>query len=137
VDARAWTSEDAGDTLTRIEVETGLVGIPALMDVTPIPNGYIAVGFDGTTFRPKTVAAVWLFQEDGESGWMRYEARHDALHPEDSVVGVAKTSVGVVMTAVVSREGVVVAGGYEGRDCVERYSACDLDAAFWVLRIGG
>jgi hypothetical protein len=129
VDARAWTSEDAGDTWARIEVETGLVGIPALMDVTPIPNGWIAVGFDGTTLRPETVAAVWFIRSDDGSVWTRYNARHQSLRP-----GIP--TVAVVMTSVASSNGAVVAAGYEGRDCVERFSGCDLDAAFWMWEIG-
>ena len=129
VDARAWSSTDAGDAWTRIEVETGSVGIPVLMDVTPIRGGWLAVGADGTTLRPQTIAAIWLIQPDEVSPWIRYDARHDSLRPAGSASG-------VVMTAATSDGVTVVAAGFEGRDCVERFSGCDLDAAFWMWEIG-
>ena len=131
VDSRAWVSEDLGQSWTRIEVETGPVGIPDLKDVTRTEWGWVAVGDDSATRHEyqELIAAVW-YKEDS-SKWIRYSPRDDQLLPQEpaGVVG---------MTTVATFNGAVVAGGADGTDCeMAQFSACDLDAAFWIWRPGG
>lgn len=123
VDARAWTSTDGGRSWRGIEVETGPVGLPSLYDVAVTPHGWIAVGADGSTLRPDTIAAVWSSNDGVE--WHRHEPRGPQLRPQDRAVG-------VVMRAVAFRDGTFAAVGYQGQQCASRHSRCELDTAAWV-----
>jgi hypothetical protein len=130
VDARAWVSGDGGRTWIRVEVETGQVGIPDLLDVVHTPEGWVAVGVDGTTRHEfgESIAAVWQ-SPDGVS-WMRNEPHQNAFLPDGSASGVG-------MTSVTAFNGVVVVVGFEGAACATRFNGCDLDAAFWIRTANG
>lgn len=120
VDARVWASTD-GQTWRGHQQDSLTVGIPTLEDVTHTPHGWLAVGRDGTTYRPKIGAAVWLSQE-GEM-WHRYPVDAAAFSPDPAALA---------MTSITFGDGVGVAGGVTGENCVDRFAQCDLDAAFWV-----
>ncbi|MFZ0625353.1 MAG: hypothetical protein WAN34_02515 [Acidimicrobiia bacterium] len=120
VDARVWTSAD-GQTWRPRQQPALNVGIPALQDVTITPHGWLAVGMDGTTYRPSTGAAVWM-SIDGEV-WQRYPTDSGALSPDPAAVAMITAGYG---------NDVGIAGGVTGETCVERFADCNLDAAFWT-----
>jgi hypothetical protein len=106
VDARVWTSTNDGRTWVDRRQDAGAVGIPLLNDVVVTPMGWIAVGGDGSTYRPKVGAAVWT-SLDGIA-WHRYPVETAAFAPE---------AAGVVMTSMAFGNGVngqvdVLAGGH-------------------------
>lgn len=119
VDARVWTSTD-GQTWRARQQRARTVGIPTLEDVAITPHGWLAVGSDGTTYRP-TGAAVW-YSPEGDV-WYRYPVEDTALSPDPAAVA---------MTSIVFGNGVGVAGGVTSENCVERFAQCDLDATFWM-----
>jgi hypothetical protein len=119
IDARVWTSTD-GQTCRARQQRARTVGIPSLEDVAITPHGWLAVGGDGTTYRPSG-AAVW-FSSDGLV-WHRYPVAALALSPDPAALAMTSTAFG---------NGVGVAGGVTGKECVERFARCDLDPAFWV-----
>lgn len=131
VDSRAWLSEDLGQTWSRVEVESGNVGIADLKDVIHNNSGWVAVGSDGTTRheRGELIAAVW--HKEDTRGWTRISPRDQQFRPQESA-GIAR------MTAVTSIGGVIVAGGFDGTDCSTtvvapmEFMRCDLDAALWI-----
>ncbi|MCI0677850.1 MAG: hypothetical protein L0Z63_02240, partial [Actinobacteria bacterium] len=119
VDARVWTSAD-GDTWKAFQQGSLRVGIPELEDIAKTPHGWIAVGQDGTTYRPRTGAAVW-FPEDG-SVWHRLPVGTEAFSSDLALVA---------MTSVAYANGIGVAGGLRGSECLTRFSQCDIEPAFW------
>jgi hypothetical protein len=120
VDARVWTSAD-GRTWRARQQRARTVGIPTLEDVAITPHGWLVVGRDGTTYRPKVGAAVW-FSGEGDI-WHRYPVDATALSPDPAAVAMTSTTFG---------NGLGVAGGVTGENCVERFAQCDLDATFWI-----
>jgi hypothetical protein len=127
VDSRAWVSKDRGRTWSRVEVETGAVGIPDLADARHTDFGWVAVGRDTTTRHEdgEAIAAVWHKASSG--AWVRISPRDQEFLPQES-----PGSAG--MTTVTGTDAIVVAGGVDGTDCEVHleFRPCDLDAAFWV-----
>jgi hypothetical protein len=121
VDARVWTSSDDAQTWVGRRQLPSAGGTPNLSDVDVSSSGWFAVGGDGATYTPYVGAAVWT-STDGID-WNRYSPDSSAFSPEEA---------GVVMTTTVVRGEVVIAGGFTGQNCAERYARCELDAAFWI-----
>lgn len=112
-----WTSAD-GQTWEPVDATSSQAG--ALEDIAATAQGWFAVGRDTTNTSSNVGAAVWS-SVDGTS-WEQYPPEAPALSGDPPSA----------MTVLASNADTVVAGGITGETCIERYSQCSLDVAFWL-----